>query len=245
MSYTILKQATHVRANGTGSGLVPQPTPGLRKFFSLHVGFPTQDIFPRHSKTISAVTLTSAVHATAALLSFHLITGCCFFFLKEMSSEYEKGVCGMIVYALIRRKKKSRANARRYWTKQWLLDRNLFTHTNLLNELRAYPSDFHNYLRMDEETYLELLSLVTPLIEREDTVMRAAISPHERLTATLRFLATGRSYEDLKFSTCISPQALGRIVPETCRAICKCLVKDYLKVGLRRPFLRPRSHLLV
>ena len=192
------------------------------------------------------MTLTSAVHATAALLSFHLITGCCFFFfLKEMSSEYEKGVCGMIVYALIRRKKKSRANARRYWTKQWLLDRNLFTHSNLLNELRAYPSDFHNYLRMDEETYLELLSLVTPLIEREDTVMRAAISPHERLTATLRFLATGRSYEDLKFSTCISPQALGRIVPETCRAICKCLVKDYLKVGLRRPFLRPRSHLLV
>ena len=139
----------------------------------------------------------------------------------------------MIVYALIRRKKKSRANARRYWTKQWLLDRNLFTHTNLLNELRAYPSDFHNYLRMDEETYLELLSLVTPLIEREDTVMRAAISPHERLTATLRFLATGISYEDLKFSTCISPQALGRIVPETCRAICKCLVKDSLKVGLR------------
>jgi hypothetical protein len=26
-----------------------------------------------------------------------------------------------------------------------------------------------------------------------------AISPHERLTATLRYLATGRTYEDLKF----------------------------------------------
>ncbi|VEN62449.1 unnamed protein product [Callosobruchus maculatus] len=45
--------------------------------------------------------------------------------------------------------------------------------------------------------------------------MRQSISPHERLTATLRLLATGRSYEDLKFSVAISPQALGQIIPET------------------------------
>ncbi|VEN44318.1 unnamed protein product [Callosobruchus maculatus] len=45
--------------------------------------------------------------------------------------------------------------------------------------------------------------------------MRQSISPHERLTATLRFLATGRSYEDLEFSVAISPQALGQVIPET------------------------------
>jgi hypothetical protein len=44
---------------------------------------------------------------------------------------------------------------------------------------------------MDEETYLKLLSLVTPLIRKQDTIMREAITPHERLTATLRFLAAG------------------------------------------------------
>lgn len=60
--------------------------------------------------------------------------------------------------------------------------------------------------------------------------MRKSISPHERLTATLRFLATRRSYEDLKFSTIISPQALGYIIPETCEAVYKVLHKDYLKV---------------
>jgi hypothetical protein len=59
--------------------------------------------------------------------------------------------------------------------------------------------------------------------------MRQAATPHERLRATLRFLATGRSYEDLKFSTIMSPQALGNIIPETCRAICKVL-KEYYKV---------------
>jgi len=55
--------------------------------------------------------------------------------------------------------------------------------------------------------------------------MRRAITPRERLSVTLRFLATGRSYEDLKFSAAISPQALGVIIPETC-----VLKKDYLKV---------------
>ncbi|XP_026482640.1 uncharacterized protein LOC113390281 [Ctenocephalides felis] len=74
---------------------------------------------------------------------------------------------------------------------------------------------------MDKETYLKLLKMVSPLIRRQDTIMRKAISPHERLTATLRFLATGRSYEDLRFTTIISPQALGVIIPETCEAISK------------------------
>ena len=68
-----------------------------------------------------------------------------------------------------------------------MLKRNTYTHTNLLAELRAAPKDWKNYLRMNEDTYMNLLSLVTPLIEKEDTVMRCAISPHERLTATLTF----------------------------------------------------------
>lgn len=105
-----------------------------------------------------------------------------------------------------------------------------YSHINLLNELKFHPKDWHNYLRMNGDTYLNLLSLITPLIIKKDTLMRNAISPHERLTATLRFLATGRSYEDLKFSAIISPQALSYIVPETCKAIYKVLHKDYLKI---------------
>ncbi|CAG9837948.1 unnamed protein product [Diabrotica balteata] len=62
--------------------------------------------------------------------------------------------------------------------------------------------------------------------------MRPAISPHKRLSATLRFLATGRNYEDLKFSTIISPQALGKIIPETCGAIYSVLREEYLKGAL-------------
>ena len=82
---------------------------------------------------------------------------------------------------------------------------------------------------MNESVYNELLSLISPVIKKQDTQMIAAISPHERLTATLRFLATGQPYECLKYSTRISPQALGRIIHETCMAPYKVLHK-YIKV---------------
>jgi len=120
---------------------------------------------------------------------------------------------------------------RKKWCKDWLLKRATYSHVNLLNELKFEPEDFKNYVRMDEKTYLELLSMVTPMIKKEDTVMRKSISAHERLSVTLRFLATGRSYEDLTFSSVISPQALGKIIPETCQALYQVLRKDYLKVS--------------
>ncbi|CAK1587982.1 unnamed protein product [Parnassius mnemosyne] len=105
------------------------------------------------------------------------------------------------------------------WTKGWLKKRYQLSHINLLNELSLEPSDWRNYLIMDEYTYFKLLELLTPYIVKQDTNMRQAVSPNERLTATLCFLASGMSYEELKFQTVISPQLLGVIIPETCKAI--------------------------
>lgn len=129
--------------------------------------------------------------------------------------------------ALLSEKRKKR---RSIWAKQWLLQRKTFSHINLLNELKLNPGDWFNYLRMDENTYLELLKAVTPFIIKKNTHLREAISPHERLTVTLRYLATGRSYEDLKFSAAISAQSLGQIIPETCTAIYRVLKMEYMKV---------------
>nr|CAI5839350.1 unnamed protein product [Callosobruchus analis] len=133
-----------------------------------------------------------------------------------------------LLFILLKRKQSKRRNRER-WCKPWLLQRKEYSHVNLLKELRFEPNDFRNYLQMDEQTYLKLLAAVTPLIEKQDTIMRKAISPHERLTVTLIFLATGRTYECLKYSAIISPQALGKIIPETCDAIYRVLQKDYLK----------------
>ncbi|KAK5637862.1 hypothetical protein RI129_000145 [Pyrocoelia pectoralis] len=116
---------------------------------------------------------------------------------------------------------------KRKWVKTWLRKRNKYTHVKLLKELE--PDDYRNYMRMPEEVYMELLDLVSPYIEKNDTVMRQSISPHERLSSTLRCLATGRSLQDLKYSAVISPQALGKIIPETCKAICTVLWKEFAK----------------
>ena len=50
---------------------------------------------------------------------------------------------------------------------------------------------------MDKETFINLLGMVMPLIQKVDTKLRDSISASERLSSTLRFLATGQSFEDL------------------------------------------------
>lgn len=138
------------------------------------------------------------------------------------------GVCLII--------KKLKVPKKRRAQKSWIEKRATYSHVNLIKELVNEPDDFRNYLRMDETTYRQLLDLITPLLQRNDTVMKRSITSHERLTATLRYLATGRTYEDLKFSTCISKSALSNIIPETCDIIYKVLKQEYLKV--RKMFIK-------
>ncbi|CAH1968635.1 unnamed protein product [Acanthoscelides obtectus] len=129
----------------------------------------------------------------------------------------------------------SEKKKKRVWVKEWLQKREQFTHLRLLKCIQSCePLDVINYLRMDYDAFQELLMLVKPLIEKKNTLFREAVSVEERLLATLRFLATGSSYEDLKFSCIISPQLLGRIIPETSRAIYNCLRKKYLCFPIKR-----------
>ena len=58
------------------------------------------------------------------------------------------------------------------------------------------PDDFKNYLRMADEIFQEIHATIAPFIQKQDTKLRKAISSEERLIATLRFLATGRSHTD-------------------------------------------------
>ncbi|XP_031328647.1 putative nuclease HARBI1 [Photinus pyralis] len=132
-----------------------------------------------------------------------------------------------IALALVTLDSDEKKKRRKYWTKQWLLKRSQFSHTILMKELEA--EDFKNFLRMDSNCFEELLNMVGPLIAKQDTLMRSSVSATQRLIVTLRYLATGRSYEDLKFSAVISPQLLSSIIPETCWAIYNCL-KHYIKM---------------
>lgn len=128
-------------------------------------------------------------------------------------------------------KKKIEKKRKRKWSEEWLLERKKHSHVATLKNMEMLtPRDYKNFLRMDVDTYEELLRWVTPAIKKEDTVMRDAITPNERLSATLRFLASGQSYEDLKFLTKISAQSLGGIILETSKAIIAAL-KPFIKVS--------------
>ena len=45
------------------------------------------------------------------------------------------------------------------------------------------------------------------------------LSVEERLALTLRFLANGWAFEDIKFSVTISPSAISQVVIEKCEAL--------------------------
>lgn len=124
---------------------------------------------------------------------------------------------------IIEEKKKRK----RIWVKQYLKLREKHSNMRILSALE--PVDFKNYLRMGEEEFEYLLNLVTPYIKKEDTILRQSVSARQRLVVTLRFLASGNTYQDLKYTCLISQPLLSRIIPETCRAIYKCL-KNYIEV---------------
>ena len=85
------------------------------------------------------------------------------------------------------------------------------------------------FLRMSPERFEHLLSLVGPLIQKEDTRFRRSISPEERLAVTLRFLATGDAQQSLSFSFRIGKSTLSKVISETCQMIYECLKDKFLQ----------------
>lgn len=101
----------------------------------------------------------------------------------------------------------------------------------MLRELAAEdPPSYKNWLRIDEDSFNFLVTLLTPSLQRQDTVMRKAIPVGERLAITLRYLATGHTFQDLEYQFRVSRHSISRIVVETCKALFNMLQADYLKV---------------
>ena len=101
-----------------------------------------------------------------------------------------------IVIALrrIRRRRRRRRN-RKVWTREWILRReSQGAFSQLMKELSLCDvSSYRNFVRMDVATFEWLLTRVAPKLTHQDTVMRVAVTPAERMAIILRFLATGVS----------------------------------------------------
>ncbi|KAI2647998.1 Adenylosuccinate synthetase 1, chloroplastic [Labeo rohita] len=88
---------------------------------------------------------------------------------------------------------------------------------------------FREMLRVNVDDFYELLSMVEPFITKTNRVMRKSISAKERLSVTLRFLATGESFKSLGFQFRLGSTTIGKIVEETC-VLHNVMKDDYLKV---------------
>lgn len=90
---------------------------------------------------------------------------------------------------------------------------------------------FHNFTDVTDFEYL--LPKVSPIISKKDTPKRDAIPAKVRLAITLRFLASGDSFESLHFLFKVSSSIISRIVPEVCMALNEAL-KDQIKVSTNK-----------
>ncbi|CAH1966261.1 unnamed protein product [Acanthoscelides obtectus] len=99
-----------------------------------------------------------------------------------------------------------------------------------IDELVAEPSgEFKKFSRMSLNDFEYLLNQISSQISKQDTQLRKAIPAQIRLAITLRYLATGDSYESLHFLFKISPQIISEIIPEVCLALCQAL-KDEIRI---------------
>ena len=101
----------------------------------------------------------------------------------------------LLLALLVRRRRQRRqARKRKVWARNWILRRNaLGAYAGLICELDVEDVEgFRQYHRLDRDAFREVLELVGNLITKEDSVMRPSISPSERLSVTLCFLATGK-----------------------------------------------------
>ena len=84
------------------------------------------------------------------------------------------------------------APCRTTWAVSWIQRRQ--GQGVLLNWIRELnvedPEMFLQFHRLDVDSFNTILTLVGPLVTKDDTNMRPSFSPDERLVAILRFLAT-------------------------------------------------------
>ena len=108
----------------------------------------------------------------------------------------QQRAAALLILLRCKRRILKQARTRRKWCRTWIARHD--THgafNNLQTELQTEDVDsFQNFLRIDTSSYQELLNKVKPLIERQDTNFRLCIKPGERLSITLRFLATGELF---------------------------------------------------
>ncbi|XP_034986033.2 uncharacterized protein LOC118092265 isoform X2 [Zootoca vivipara] len=95
----------------------------------------------------------------------------------------------------------------------------------------AEDGEWVRYFRMSREAVLELVERLRPVLQREDTNMRAAIPVDKRVALTLWKLATSESYRSVAHQFGVGVSTASVIVMEVCEAIHDVLLQDVVQLG--------------
>lgn len=139
--------------------------------------------------------------------------------------------CAMAVAAILRRRRNSRRQGRRWWTHPINLLRNdEGAWASLMKKFRTqFPDKHEDCLRMNKTMFDQILTSVKPVIEKSDTHLRQAISSEQRLCVTLYFLAHGDSIRTLALFFRMGESTVRSIIHETCEAIWETMSNRYLR----------------
>ena len=130
----------------------------------------------------------------------------------------------------------NRANEVEVRSRVWVSELN--SHNRRRSEFHAYmlyrelqdPSAHLRYTRMNKATFDWLLAKISHRISKLDTTMRQAITPMERLSITLNYLASGNSFTFIADRYMRGASTVGEIVEETCQAIWDECSEEYMKL---------------
>jgi len=146
----------------------------------------------------------------------------------------EKKRAAIAVLLLLKDEKEDKISKRkvnRIWVKNiYKRRREKGSYENLVTELALEDSEnYRRFLRMDTTTFMDIVEELKPHIESR-TPRPDRISAGEKVALTLRYLATGDSYQSLKFAFRVSPQSLSNIIPQVCDAIYSVYREKFLKI---------------
>ena len=106
---------------------------------------------------------------------------CHFVIMAQAESDTEE-IIALYLYSKQRRKRKRRVSVHEILQRRGEYGE----YYHLIQELHFHPAKFHQYFRMNEEQFDDILGLIHEDICKQDTNWKKAITPRERLAICLR-----------------------------------------------------------
>lgn len=130
--------------------------------------------------------------------------------------------------------KGSKKKKRKVWIRDWMNKKKHGASEMIIRELHDNdPLEFKSVFRLTLEQFEKLLLMISPIISRNDTVMRPALPARLKLKITLAFLALGTNSRILSVMFRVSKSCISNMIPDVCDVIYSVL-NNYIKVSANK-----------